>query len=173
MTHSTVSSEGPRLGGAMAAVAAIAMLATACGPVHASVSGGSASTGSATFRANLAYAHCMRTHGVSNFPIPNSLQHFTISGHPGGPGTSPTARANDACEHLLPPATTSTDHVTQQQLNAALKVVQCLRTHGAPNFPDPTVVNGSLNFSVNLQSAQFQDPLNACRSLIPKGTKLP
>jgi hypothetical protein len=50
---------------------------------------------------------------------------------------------------------------------------QCIQTHGAPGFPDPTVVNGSLHFDVDIQSPQYQAPLNACRSLLPKGVKLP
>jgi hypothetical protein len=174
MNDKTGGSRGPRRAGALAVVAAVAVLATACG-AHASFSGGSAATASATLRENLAYAHCMQTHGVPDFPDPNSSQGFHISGQPPRDGVGPMARANDACQHLLPRgrATTSNSLVTQQQLGVALKVVQCLRTHGAPNFPDPTVVNGSLNFNVNIQAARFQAPLNACRSLIPKGTKLP
>ncbi len=91
---------GPRRAGAMAMVAAVAVLTAACGVVHvnAGSSGNSASTGSATLRANLAYAHCMQTHGVPSFPDPGSSQGFSISGQPpqNGQGTSPTARANNA-----------------------------------------------------------------------------
>ena len=46
---------GPAARGTLAVIATIAVLATACG-VHFSFSGGPASTRSATFRAELAYA---------------------------------------------------------------------------------------------------------------------
>jgi hypothetical protein len=166
-----------RRAGALAVVAAVAMLTAACGAVHVSYSGGSASTGSATFRANLAYAQCMQTHGVPNFPDPaNSSDSFHVSGHPAG--NSPVARANDACQHLLPrgDVTTNSGHVTQRQLDLVLKIVQCLRTHGEPNVPDPTTANGSLHIALQpsvVQSAQFQAAVNACRSLLPKGVHLP
>jgi hypothetical protein len=183
-------SPGPRRVGVLAVVAAVALLTTACGVVHVHFgsSGGSASTGSATsastgsatFRADLAYAHCMQTHGVPNFPDPNPSEHFGVVGHLNGSpkGSSPVVRANQACEHLLPrgSATTGSGSVTQAQLDLALKVAQCLRTHGEPAFPDPTVVNGSVHFTVQagvLQSAQFQAAVNACRWLIPKGVHVP
>ena len=60
---------GPRRAAALATVAAVAVL-TACGGSRSS-SGGSASAGSATYRAELAYAHCMQTHDVPGFPDPN------------------------------------------------------------------------------------------------------
>lgn len=102
MNGNTGGNRGLRRAGAPAVVAAVAVLATACG-VHVSFSGGSASTGSATFRENLAYAQCMQTHGVPNFPTPtNSSERFHVSGHPNGKATGPMARANDACQHLLP-----------------------------------------------------------------------
>jgi len=65
MNGKTGGNRGPRRAAALAVVAAAAVL-TACGGSPPS-SSGSASTGSATYRANLAYAHCMQTHGV---PLP-------------------------------------------------------------------------------------------------------
>jgi hypothetical protein len=177
MNGNTGGSRGPRRAGALAVVAAVAVLTTACGAVHFSSSGGSASTGSASFRANLGYAQCMQTHGVPNFPDPtNSSESFHISGHPNG--NSSVARANDACQHLLPRGnvTANSGHVTQQQLDLVLKIVQCLRTHGEPNVPDPTAANGSLHIALQpsvVQSAQFRAAVNACRSLLPKGVQLP
>jgi len=89
--------------GALAVVTGAAMLTTACG-VHISVGGDPA--GSAAYRANLAYAHCMRTHGAPNFPIPSPGESFHISGHPPahvhGHVHGRMARANASCEHLLP-----------------------------------------------------------------------
>ena len=103
MNDKAGGSRGLRRAGALAVVAAVAVLATACG-VHISFSGGSAPAGAAIFRAEVAYAHCIRTHGVPNFPVPtNSSERFHISGQPHGKVIGPRARANAACQHLLPP----------------------------------------------------------------------
>ena len=175
MRDKTGARWGPRRAGALAGVAAaVAVLTSACG-VHISFGNGSAASGSATFRAELAFAHCMQTHGMPNFPDPtNANQGFGVSGQLKGTATGPLAQAHNACAHLLPrgSSTTGTGSVTQAQINLALKIVQCLRAHGEPNLPDPTDQNGSLKLSVQpgvLQSAQYQKALNACRSLIPKG----
>jgi len=184
MNDKTAGSRGPRRAGALAGVAAVAVLATACGAVHISLgssgSTGSTSTGSAaTFRANLAFAHCMQTHGVPNFPDPaNSSESFHVNGQPNGGAAGPSAQAYTACKQLLPPGSTTTGngHVSQQQLDQTLKIVQCLRAHGEPNVPDPTVVNGSLNLALQpgvVHSAQFQAAVKACRSLLPKGVTFP
>jgi subtilase family serine protease len=111
MNDKTGASRGPWRAGALAVVAAVAVLAAACG-VHVSVGGGSASTGSATYRANLAYAQCMRTHGLPSFPDPNPSGNFSFSGQLVGNDNSPAARANDACKHLLPRGSTGTGGAT-------------------------------------------------------------
>ena len=95
MNDKTGGNRGLRRAAALAVMAAVALLATACGFVHVHVgsSGGSASAGSATYRADLAYAQCMRTHGVPGFPDPSPSGSISISGHPHG--NSPVAKAND------------------------------------------------------------------------------
>jgi subtilase family serine protease len=98
MKGKTGGSRGPRRAAALTVVAAVAVL-TACG-ASASSSAGSASTGSATYRADLAFAQCMRAHGLTKFPNPVPSAAFRINGQPHG--NSPAARAVDACEHLLP-----------------------------------------------------------------------
>ena len=104
MNNKTGGRRGPRRAAALAVVAAAAVL-TACGGSPSS-SAGSAAAGPATYRADLAYARCMRTHGVPGFPDPKPSGSISISGHPHG--NSPAARANDACEHLLPAGSTGT-----------------------------------------------------------------
>lgn len=94
-----------RRAGALAMLAAIAVLATGCSVVHVSFNRpGSAQ--SASYQAELAYAQCMRAHGLPDFPIPNPSAGPGKTTHVGGnsPG-SPAARANDACKHLLPGGT--------------------------------------------------------------------
>jgi subtilase family serine protease len=108
MNGKTGGNRGPRCAAALTVVAAVAVL-TACGG-SPSPSGGSASAESATYRADLAYAQCMQTHGVPDFPDPNPSAGINISGQPHG--NSPAARANDACEHLLPSGSTGTGGAT-------------------------------------------------------------
>ncbi len=85
--------------GALSVVAAVAVLTTACGVhVHFGFHSGPAP---ANYRASLAYAHCMQTHGVPNFPNPKPSGHYSIRGQLNGGRNSPLVRANDACKHLL------------------------------------------------------------------------
>jgi hypothetical protein len=114
MNDNTGANGGLRRAGALAVMATVAVLATGCG-LQVSFSGGSASA----FRQNVAYAHCMQTHGVPNFPTPaNSSERFHISGRPHGKVTGPRARANEACQHLLPrgSVTTSSAQVAKSPL---------------------------------------------------------
>jgi len=94
--------------GFLAVVAAVALLTTACDFVHVHVGSVSSSTGSANYRVNLAYAQCMRAHGLPDFPIPKSSGSSSFTGQLGGDPDSPAARANAACKHLLPGGSTGT-----------------------------------------------------------------
>src|SRR6202050_3673681 len=122
MNGKTGGNRGARRAAGLAVVAAVAVLA-ACGgsptphggsPTphggSSSSSDGSASTETATYRADLAYAHCMQTPGVPDFPAPKPSGDISISGQPRG--NSPAARANDACEHLLAAGSTGTGSAT-------------------------------------------------------------
>ena len=119
MNERTVGRRGARRAGALAVMAAVVLLTAACSVVHvhfgssAGSAPGSISIGPAPYRAELAYAQCMRTHGLPGFPSPRQSKGLGFVWHlNGGPG-SPAAKANDACEHLLSgasstaPATTS------------------------------------------------------------------
>ncbi len=99
---------------ALAVAAAVAVLTTACGVVHVHFgsSGGSASTGSAAYRAELAYAQCMRAHGLPGFPSPNPSGGPSVHQQVNGNPNSPAARANAACKHLLPGGSTGTGGAT-------------------------------------------------------------
>ena len=124
MNGKTGGNRGLRRAAALALVAAVAVLAAACGVVHVGSSGGSASTGSATYRADLAYAQCIRTHGVPDFPDPNPSAVFSISGHPHG--NSPAARAYDACEQLLPAGSTGGATASATASPAGAGAMDCL-----------------------------------------------
>ena len=83
------------------AVAAVTGLATASGVVHVHLgsSGGSASTESAGYGAQVAFSQCMRAHSLRGFPNPNASGGRSLRLHVNP--NSPAARANDACKYLL------------------------------------------------------------------------
>jgi hypothetical protein len=175
MNDKRCGSRGLRRAVALAVLAGAALVTAACSAPTPSV-GGTATTESAAYRANIAFAQCMRTHGVPNFPDPGPSTSFQVSGAPVGAAAATTSgKAYNTCSHLLPNGSISNNgQVTTQELSEAVTLAQCLRTHGEPSFPDPTVVNGSLNFAfTGVNSPQFQAAVSACRSVTPAGVKLP
>jgi hypothetical protein len=99
MNNETSGGRSLRTAATMAVAAAVVTLATGCGVVHVHF-GSSGSAQRTTYRDNLPYAQCMRSHGLPGFPDPGPSGTITFSGQL--TGDSPAARANAACEHLLP-----------------------------------------------------------------------
>jgi hypothetical protein len=143
--------------------AGLALLAAACsagGPA----STGSASTGSAGIGATssgssssqlVGYAQCLRSHGVPNFPDPTSAGLPKVSAQELKVSSSQLQAAQGACQHLLPAAGTFQQQaqqclmagdcppaLVQQMLTAGRKFAQCMRSHGVPNWPDPSIGPG-------------------------------
>lgn len=142
-------------------------------------SGGSGSSASPESQA-VAYSACMRAHGVPNFPDPK------ISTHGNGVsvaiGVTPTITDNphfksaqQACGKLLPgggPGEGSNHQIAPQEESQYLKAAACIRTHGVPNFPDPTFSGGGVHIEhqgLNESSPAFKAAVHACESLIPGG----
>ena len=169
---------------------AVALLLGACGPGSSPSSTGSGGSGSANAgsggsgsantggspnqQQKVAFAHCMRSHGVPGFPDPTS--NGTFSG--GGPGTfnrsSPQFQAaTQACKRLLPNGGEETQAQQQRDTAQLLRIAQCMRSHGVPNFPDPQNVNGQSQLSMKASGSgslsKFQSALRTCRSRRPGG----
>jgi hypothetical protein len=56
--------------------------------------------------------------------------------------------------------------------NAELRVSECMRSHGVPNFPDPSGGGGGFNLNgsgINPQSPAFESAQQACFKLLPGG----
>lgn len=54
----------------------------------------------------------------------------------------------------------------------ALKLADCMRAHGVPDFPDPTPGGGGVNLAgtgINAKSPAFQSARQKCANLSPKG----
>ena len=96
----------------------------------------------------------MRTHGEPNMPEPDfNGGHVSINIGPAGSGVDPNspqfAAANKACEHLVPTkgGASGGNTITPADQADYLKAVACMRSHGIPNFPDPSFENNSVEFN--------------------------
>jgi hypothetical protein len=166
-----------RAGLAAAVLALIGLLATACGggSSPASASGGGGGGGSPPMQAQLAYARCMRAHGVPDFPDPDSNGQFNVDPHS---ASSQETAANHACNHLLNVGGQVDQR--QQSLGQLLEYARCMRAHGVPNFPDPHYTgggigqpSGELGFGgpgLKHPSPQVQSANHACQHLLPGGS---
>jgi hypothetical protein len=88
----------------------------------------------------LAFARCMRSHGVPNFPSPqvtgNSIQ--ILGSNPGISRQSPVfTSAQRSCERLLPAGIVPSQQHTARERAQMLRISQCMRSHGISGFPDP------------------------------------
>jgi len=179
----------PRWAAAPAAMALIGLLATACG--GGSSPAASATGGSTREQAALAYARCMRSHGVPDFPDPDSNGNFHLGNDQQGGGSkgsgsssggsqepnsvsSQETAANQVCNHLLNVGTQLNAAQTQHTLRQLVKYAQCMRAHGVPNFQDPHPTNGGIGVpsgfgfdmtGIDMHSPQFQSASQACQPL--------
>jgi hypothetical protein len=114
----------------------------------------------------------MRTHGVPDYPDPNASGLIAIPSTM-NPNSSQFQTANTACQHLQPGGGTSPAQA-QQNLALEVRLSQCMRTHGVPDFPDPSAngqaASGALSKGEQ-QSPQFQAALRTCESLVHAPTK--
>jgi hypothetical protein len=85
--------------------------------------------------AALAYAQCVRDNGYAEFPDPDPEGGFKFLIQPGNAPRFKAATA--ACAHLAPEGMRDED-ITPAELDALIKVSQCIRENGVPEFPDPT-----------------------------------
>lgn len=121
-----------------------------------------------------AYARCMRTHGVSNFPDPHvsvSAGHVAvgIAVSPSQTGSPNFKSADKACSGILPGPASPAQVQAQQQAHKQnlLAFARCLRAHGIQNFPDPDQ-QGNLRLTavtaagVDIHSREFLDAAKGC-----------
>ena len=162
-----------RLGlmGALLALLGLALLA-ACSSPNATTSGNN--SGSSAYQKALAYAQCIRAHGIPDYPDPNSKGQFIAQNGTSLPNVSAavTAAADRACQKLIPPAMAQGPPSGSQGQGSStsneVKFSECMRSHGEPNFPDPAS-NGSFTLppGMDAESPQFQNAQKACQSLMP------
>jgi hypothetical protein len=163
------------------AAVAFSVLAAGCGgggsPRVASVASSTGTTTVTTPQSGeVAFARCMRSHGVSAFPDPDSRGQIQKSQVTSARSTDPSRfdAAANACGHFLPNGPGGTPPpITRADRVDYLKAAACMRRHGIPGFPDPTFPNNSVKFnipsSINQNSPQVVHALPICRKLIPAG----
>jgi hypothetical protein len=102
---------------------------------------GSSATGK--YAAALAYARCIRSHGVPNFPDPKQVAGGGIQISGSRSGTNPHSpafnSAQQSCRPLLPNGGEPTHAEQQKALARMLHSAECMRAHGISGFPDPTL----------------------------------
>jgi hypothetical protein len=105
----------------------------------------------------------MRSHGVPNYPDPTDGQLPKGDARAFGVSSSVFSAAQGACHQLLPNAGSFQEQasqctldgdcspaVVQQMMSIDLKFAQCMRSHGVPNWPDPTIgLQGSPEFRLS------------------------
>jgi hypothetical protein len=126
---------------AIVGTASLALLAAACGASPSSTrSVGSPSAGASPDSHALAFARCVRSHGVPNWPDPESTGTFDktkLTPQQLGASSSQIRSAGDACQRLLPNTHESSQAGDQQTMSALVKFARCVRSHGVSNWPDP------------------------------------
>jgi hypothetical protein len=133
---------------------AAALGLTACGSSRPNTGGATTDQGnSAANQAKaLAFARCMRSHGVPNFPdSTGGSGGFRLEFQSGPGGTSvngvavngPAFRsAMQTCPSYLPNGGHPSAAQTAEAKARALAMSRCMRSHGVPNFPDPQFRSG-------------------------------
>jgi hypothetical protein len=172
-----------RVAALITVMAAAALLGAACsGSPSSTGSGGSPNAeGSATTSQLVAYTQCMRSHGVPDYPGPTTSGQMPkiTSGQQVGVSDSRLTAAQGACQDLWP-YQAPTQAQQRQQLTDDVKFAQCMRSHGLPNFPDPTNSDGDVEFVIsvsrdgfNPHSPQILAKAHECQHVLPAGSPLP
>jgi hypothetical protein len=162
----------PRAGRLTAALAGAALLAGVA--LLAAACGGGSTAGPAAhltaYQMELAYAECMRAHGMPSWPNPQSNGTFVGSFDFGSPAYQ---SANRACAHLEG-GSPATAEQFQQNVGQALKYAACMRAHGIANFQVTVAGEGEIKSGTDgpgdgVNTPQFQSASQACRKFQAAG----
>jgi len=162
----------PRVVGArhavLAAVLAGTALLAACGGSAAPVS-----ANQTAYQKAVAFSACMRAHGEPGFPDPQPNGNLLINAQKDHLNGALMNSAQKACQHLMPKIKPMTAAQQQKLTAQALKFVTCMRAHGLPTFPDPTINSQGIELQipngVAPNSPVLRNAQQACRHLAPFG----
>jgi hypothetical protein len=138
----------------------VAIPLLAAGLIAGCGGGARASSPSKAMTAALAYANCMRSHGVPDFPDPNSQGEFQLrpikveNGRTTPVGdlveSSPAFQgAQRVCGSFGSAGRQVTPAQEKQEYRLTLKAAECMRANGVPNYPDPKWIDGSIDANYN------------------------
>jgi hypothetical protein len=183
----------PVTGRTVAAVFAAALVfgvVSGCGSSHSPgvASAGSAATSSSVSSSSvssrspsngaLAFSQCMRSHGVPNFPDPDS------SGTPPkvtpsqlGVSESQYHAAYTACAPMLPSSGGPSQTEEQQTMTALRRFAACMRSQGVSNWPDPDHDSQGdpifyLQGEIDEHAPQIVSKIQACAHLVPPASQV-
>ena len=168
----------------VAALVASALVAAGCGGGgSAGVGGVAASTAAATTTVQygagaaagaLAFARCMRSHGIPNWPDPAGNGTFDKS-KLRQLGVDPSrVRAIEArsCNYVFQNGSQG-ETISPADRADYIKAAACMRSHGFADFPDPTFENNGVRLdvppSIDRDSSRFKSAATTCTKLIPAG----
>jgi hypothetical protein len=116
------------------------VLVAGCGGSSPSPTGGASTSASATsaVESGVAFARCIRSHGVPNFPDPKVSGHTVRMGSPSTVRSPAFQSAAHSCQRLLPKGPPSSEPPSGQAQARMLEVSACMRNHGISGFPDPS-----------------------------------
>lgn len=145
-------------------------------------SSNTSNTSNGTNNAGVAYAKCMREHGVSDFPDPeqDSGGGVKLVVPKSVDQSSPTFKsAQSACQDLLYQGDTG-DGAGSRAFDATKVAAwaKCIREHGLPNFPDPEVNEDTIVIDADAaglsgrDDPKFSKATEACYSIRPGGSLL-
>jgi hypothetical protein len=161
----------PRRERSVISLSMVATMAAACLIVPTAAFGGSQSTNT---QKALAYSHCMRSHGIVNFPDPNSSGAFPkVSSQQLGVSSTVLQAAQSHCRYLLPHGGSGPSQTQVQQImSGMLKFARCMRSHGVRAWPDPVLDAGGnpefyLDGKIDQNSPQIARKIHACVHWIP------
>jgi hypothetical protein len=120
----------------------------------------------------------VRTHGVPNFPDPNSSGEFDKTTlHQLAVSNSHYQTATSECGYLLPNGGRGpTQAQLEQQRLDMEEFARCMRSHGVPNWPGPTLdPDGHLVFDSQSipRSAQITSKISECVHVFPTAMGIP
>jgi hypothetical protein len=182
-----------------AAIFALVLLAVACsggsGPSWARSGGSPAAGGSAAAPSAVGYSHCMRSHGMPNYPDPPSGgQVPKADPQQLGVSSAQLQAAQRSCRYLYPGSGGALGALLRQceetgncpqamvhrVVNSMLAFSRCMRAHGVLNWPDPTIdAEGRPGFNLvpvhgtDWNSPQIQNKIYQCEHVMPAGGGVP
>jgi hypothetical protein len=174
----------PLILASVVAVAAFALLAAGCGGggspevagVASSTSAGTTTVENGALTGALAFARCLRSHGIPSWPDPASNGAFDKSKlrQLGVSLSRVRAIEDSACNYVFENGGQPQERkITLADRADYLRAVACMRSHGFPDFPDPTFQNNSVQTnipsSIDENSSKFKSAAATCVKLIPAG----